>query len=139
MHPDKKQARRVRNRAVKLVKAANRQAALVELGKLVEVRYNTTDDGGTKTNYELPATVRVPTEKSIPSLSWLGGKQYAQHGPQSKLRPGNKSLHSAAIIEDASRSFTKEVDKILNPPQEIAEETPVPVVPMDVVPEVAAL
>lgn len=139
MKPSKKQDRNLYNLGQKIIKAAKRKAALIELGKTVETTYSTAEDGSQITHLDLPVTVRVPVEKSVPRLTWLGGKTYVHSGPQSKLRPGNKELHAESIVEDAGRTFAKEVDKALNPPPVVAEGTPVPVVPLDAAPEAATL
>jgi hypothetical protein len=59
-----------------------------------------------------------PTRPSINKLTWLNGKQYAQAFGARKNRPGEHLLHAAAIVEDASRAFAKEVDKALIPVSE---------------------
>lgn len=66
--------------------------------------------------YELPEKVVAPAFNNPPHLSFVGMKRYRQHSSQGKLRPGNKELHAAAIVEDASRTFTKECDKAMGIP-----------------------
>lgn len=44
-------------------------------------------------------------------LSWIGGKTYPQSGNSQKNRSGFKPEHTVALVEDASRTFAKEVEK----------------------------
>jgi len=58
----------------------------------------------------------IPSMRNIfgvKPLAWLGGKSYTQVFGSRKGRSGHKPEHTEAIVEDASRSFAKEVDKAL--------------------------
>ena len=112
--------RKLRNLEGKRLRAAQRQSELVELGKTLiktEVDGPEVDGKPTKvTKYELPPVVAAPAFNNPPHLSFAGMKRFRHHGVQGKLRPGNKELHAEAIVEDASRTFTKECDKATGVP-----------------------
>lgn len=153
MNPEKKaakkQARKERNRLATQKKAETRQKFLAMLGRTVVEKDVPTgeqnEDGTPKTNkvLDFPKYIKTSADGSPlpfkgqpshpPRLAFVGAKTYKQQGGNRKSRSGEKYLHAQAIIEDASRTFAKEVDKILNPPQ----EPTVPVVPVDAV-EMAA-
>ena|SRR5258708_524972 len=129
---DKKRSLKVRNRLDKKTKAAFRLLAQIELGKTVvttEVPTGEIVDGvaETKTVLSLPE----PKFRYVnpTRFGWLGAKTYPQQGLSRKNRPGNKELHSKAVVEDASRMFAKEVDRALAP----AEATKIPIVPINAV------
>lgn len=52
-------------------------------------------------------------------LAWIGVKSLAQSGNSRKNRPGFKSEHTQALIENASRTLAVEIDKALTPPSEV--------------------
>jgi len=52
---------------------------------------------------------------SIPRLTWVRGKTYKQGNGGRKGRSGHLSEHMESFIENGSRTFAKEVDKVLNP------------------------
>lgn len=112
--------RKLRNLEGKRLRAGRRQIELVELGKtLIEAEVDGPEVDGkpTKvTKYELPPVVAAPAFNNPPHLSFVGMKRYSHHFAQGKLRPGNKELHKQAIVEDASRTFTKECDKAMSVP-----------------------
>ena len=108
----KRFARKCRNEAAKAQRAEARRLAMIELGKTVIV---TVDDEGVK-HYAFPPKQKEPP--SVPGLAWLGGKQYRHPDPR-KCRSGYKPEHTEAIIEDASRSLAKEIDKALAPEEVI--------------------
>jgi hypothetical protein len=116
----KKLTRKVRNLEAKRVRAAQRQIELVELGKtLVKKEVPGPEVDGkptTVTTYELPEVQAAPAFNNPPHLSFVGMKRYRHHGLSMKNRPGNKELHAEAIVEDASRTFTKECDKAMGIP-----------------------
>jgi hypothetical protein len=64
-----------------------------------------------------------PFGHDIPRLSWLGGKTHRTHFLSRKNRPGNSTLHAAAIYEDASRTLAVQVDKAYEADKTV--ETPV--------------
>jgi hypothetical protein len=143
MNPDKKQARKERNRLAKQEKAAARQANLALVGKLV---FEKEVDG--KKVLDFPPVIRTSADGSIlplpehrhPSFArsvFVNGKTFKNSYISMKNRPGNSILHAEAIVEDASRAFAKEVDKILNPPK--VEETVIPVIPENAAIEAAQL
>lgn len=103
------------NTGRKIIKAAQREAALAKLGKTVIV----TEKDGAKT-YVLPPTPRIVEPPTPNRLSWLGGKQYAQQGDSRKSRSGFKPENLEACIEDSSRTLAKEIAKALMPPVEPA-------------------
>lgn len=95
-----------------------------------------------ETHYDFPAYIKTTADGSVlpvkydfrpkfQRLAWIGGKMFKQQGMSRKNRPGESKLHVEALVEDASRSFTREVDKALAPE--------VPVVPIDAAPEAAKL
>lgn len=154
MNPAKKlmknDQRKERNRQAKVKKAETRKALAVMLGKTVvekEVPTGNIVDGKpeTKKVLEFPAYIKTSADgtplpfrgqqQNPPRLGWLGAKGFKQRLGGRKNRPGEKDAHALAIIEDAGRTFAKEVDKALAPP---AEET-VPVVPINAAEQVAAL
>lgn len=51
-----------------------------------------------------------------PRLSWLNGKTRPQGDGGRKGFSGHLTEHTEALAENGSRTFAKEVDKILNPP-----------------------
>lgn len=116
MTPEKKAKQKAKrelqkpyNLGQKIIKAAKRQAEMIELGKTVIVTENA---DGTK-SYAFP-----PKQKELPSpprLSWLGGKMF-KYSWSRKNSPGLKDEHAAAIYENASRTLAKEIDKALAPP-----------------------
>jgi hypothetical protein len=108
--------RRLYNTGRKIIRANDRQAELAALGKtLVEV-----EKDGVK-SFVFPKAPRVPP--SVPRLVWLGGKQAKQQGDSRKNRSHFGQEHASAVVENASRTFTKEVDKALTP---TPEPTPTP-------------
>jgi hypothetical protein len=160
MKADKKAARKERNRLAKVAKKATRQAFLAMLGKtIIEKEVPVIDeatglpakneDGTPKTTktLEFPSYIKTAADgeplpfkgqqQNPPQLGWLGAKTFKQRLGGRKNRPGEKFLHEQAIVEDASRTFAKEVDKVLNPPA--PDETTVPVVPINAAQEVASL
>jgi hypothetical protein len=148
MNPDKKAARREKNRLAKIAKAAERQANLAIIGKLVFEKEVIAADGTKSTTLNLPPFIKTSLDGSILPLrdnrlgtalplSFIGAKSHPHQGLSRKNRPGNKELHTDAIVENASRSLAVEIDKALAPP--VAEETPIPVIPENAVQEVAAL
>jgi hypothetical protein len=151
MNPEKKAARQAKNKAAKIVKAAARQAHLATLGKLVIEKTVAIDiEAGegvvTKTVPDFPPFIATTADGSIKpfynqpqsfsKLAFIGAKTYKQQGLSMKNRPGNKELHGQAVVEDASRTFAKEVDKAMTP---VAEETPIPVVPENAAQQAAQL
>lgn len=59
-----------------------------------------------------------------PRLTWLGGKTYPQANSGRAGVSGHKQEHGEALIEDASRSLAKEIEKAVTRPQlERPEET----------------
>ena len=116
----KRLQRKLRNLEGKRVRANQRRLDLIELGKTLiakEVDGPEVDGKPTKTTiYELPGTVAAPAFNNPPHLSFAGMKRYRHHFASGKLRSGNKELHAAAIVEDASRTFTKECDKAVSVP-----------------------
>lgn len=58
-----------------------------------------------------------PFGHNIPRLSWLGGKQHTTHFLSRKNRPGESQLHTAAIVEDASRTLAVQIDKAFSVPE----------------------
>jgi hypothetical protein len=148
----KKAIRKAANKAAKQKKAETRKQFMALLGKTVQETQvpvineetgvpETNEDGTPKTTtvLDFPSYIKTAGDgtplpfKGTPqqrpsSLAFIGAKAYPQQGLSRKGRPGEKYLHAAAVIEDASRTFAKEVDKILNPPP---VETNVPVVPVD--------
>jgi hypothetical protein len=144
MNPSKQAARKERNKAAKQKKAETRQQFMAMLGHTVVEKEISTgeqnEDGSPRTEkiLDFPPFIKTAADgsplpfrgqqQSPPRLAFVGAKTYVQRQGGRKNRPGETVLHEAAIVEDASRTFAKEVDKILNPPQ----ETPtVPVVPID--------
>lgn len=151
MNPEKKAARILKNKAGKAHKAEVRKNFLALLGKTVvsnltpvlnaegipELEEN--GDPKMTTTLSFPPYIKTSADGSpLPfrgrdtartsRSAFIGSKAAASSGLSRKNRPGEKVLHTEAVTEDASRSFAKEVDKILNPPK---VETPVPVVPVD--------
>lgn len=116
----KRLTRKLRNLEGKRLRAVQRQNKLVELGKSLiktEVDGPEVDGKPTKvTKYELPPVVAAPVFNNSPHLTFVGMKRFPHHGPQGKLRSGNKELHGLAVVEDASRTFTKECDKAMSVP-----------------------
>ena len=116
----KRLQRKLRNLEGKRVRSAQRRLDLVELGKtLIKTEVDGPEVDGKPTKvvkYELPERVVAPAFNKPPHLSFAGMKRYRQHSAQGKLRPGNKELHAQAIVEDASRTFTKECDKAAGVP-----------------------
>lgn len=107
----KRQDRRGRNLIGKILRAEQRQKALIELGKTV---ITTKDKEGVE-HYSFPPA--PPAMPSISRLSHIAAKTRKLAVPR-KNRLTFKVEHTEALTEDASRTFAKEVDKILNPPQE---------------------
>jgi hypothetical protein len=116
MNAAKKLERKLYNMGRKIIRAAERQAEAIALGRTVIV----TEVDGVKT-YSFPEPPRVPP--TPPRLSWLGGKMAHQHNPQAG-RSGHKQEHAEAVIENASRGLASEIDKALKPEP---ESIPVPV------------
>lgn len=119
----KRLTRKLRNLEAKRLRAAQRQLELVELGKtLIKVETDSetekNEDGTPKkvVSYELPPVVEAPTFNNPPHLAFAGMKRYRHQFMTGKGRPGNKELHAEAIVEDASRTFTKECDKAMSVP-----------------------
>jgi hypothetical protein len=122
MKPEKRLARRDRNAKLKLERADARRKEMIELGKTVIVTEN---EDGTK-SYAFPPKQK-PFSLNIPSLTHIAEKTRKTGIPR-KNRPGLKPEHTAALIENASRSFATEVDKALGVPAVDGE--PIPFVPM---------
>jgi len=154
MKPSKKLARQQRNAGAKVLRAKAAKNLMIQLGKaLVKKETPKVDENGIAVkdeagqpvmegSYDLPPYVETTADGSvkpihfdyrprISRLTWLNGKVYKQSGGARKNRPGESILHKEAIVEDASRSFTREVDKALAPE--------VPVVPVDAAQEAATL
>jgi hypothetical protein len=116
----KRLTRKLRNLEGKRVRSAQRRLDLVELGKtLIKTEVDGPEVDGKPTKvvkYELPEKVVAPAFNNPPHLSFVGMKRYRHHGLSMKNRPGNKELHAEAIVEDASRTFTKECDKAAGVP-----------------------
>ncbi len=116
----KRLTRKLRNLEGKRVRSAQRRLDLVELGKtLIKTEVDGPEVDGKPTKvvkYELPPVVTAPAFNNPPHLSFVGMKRHPHHFAQGKLRPGNKELHAEAIVEDASRTFTKECDKAMGIP-----------------------
>jgi hypothetical protein len=116
----KRLTRKLRNLEGKRVRSAQRRLDLVELGKtLIKTEVDGPEVDGKPTKvvkYELPEKVVAPAFNNPPHLSFVGMKRYRHHGLSMKNRPGNKELHAEAIVEDASRTFTKECDKAMGIP-----------------------
>lgn len=152
MTPEKKAARKKRNLERKAARAEAHKNLMVQLGRsLVKTETPKVDEEGValkdadgkplmETTYDFPPYIKLTADGSVKpikydfrqkvtKLAWLNGKQSA--GSRRKSRPGEPQLHAEAIVEDASRSFTREVDKALAPV--------VPVVPIDAAPEAAKL
>lgn len=143
MKPEKKAARKEANRKRKAEKAESRKQFMAMLGRTVVEKEvptgNQTEDGKPemKKVLEFPPYIKTALDGSPipyrgqaqhpPRLTFVGGKTYKQQGLSRKNRPGELKLHEEAIVEDASRSFAKAVDSVLNPPVEPV----VPVVPVD--------
>lgn len=159
MTPEKKAERRARNQKAKFMKAVVNRQNMALLGKLVFEREVETDelneDGTQKTVkvLDFPPAIRTSTSGQIlplkqrdfsihPKIAGYGStsllpllsKGHKQSGFAMRTRPGNKVLHGEAIVEDASRSFTKAVDAALAP-----VEQPIPVVPENLAGEAAQL
>lgn len=125
MTPEKKAQksaqRRDRNIAHKALRAEIRRKEMIELGKTVIV---TEKEDGTK-SYAFP-----PKQKqrgfSIPCLSHIAEKTRKTGIPR-KNRPGLKPEHTAALLEEASRSFAREVDKAMGIPAVDGEPVAAPV------------
>jgi hypothetical protein len=109
----------VRNLEAKRLRAAQRQRELVELGKtLIETEVDGPEVDGKPTKvkkYELPVERVIPTI-NISAHAFVGEKMRRTHSLSMRNRPGNKELHAEAIVEDASRTFTKECDKAMSVP-----------------------
>jgi hypothetical protein len=147
MKLEKKLERKEKNRLAKLAKAAQRQANLAMVGKLVFEREVTDPETGDKSKVlDFPPAIRTSLDGSIlpladqrfpnfPRHAFVGGKTFKQSYLSMKNRPGNHILHGEAIVEDASRSFAKAVEAAMTP----AEEVPVPVVPENLAGEAAQL
>jgi len=116
----KRLQRKLRNLEGKRVRSEQRRLDLIELGKTLvakEVDGPEVDGKPTKmTVYELPETPVVPAFNNPPHLTFVGMKTYRHQFSSGKLRPGNKELHAAAIVEDASRTFTKGCDQAMSVP-----------------------
>lgn len=125
----KQKDRRVLNVARKIVKAGARQAALVELGKTVV----TTVVDGVET-LALPEPPKIVERLTPPRLSWVGGKQFPQHGDSQKGRSGHGPEHKDGVVEHASRLFADEVTKALAPDTPAVNGEPIATAPA---PEVA--
>lgn len=109
----KRQDRKGRNLIGKILRAEQRQKALIELGKTV-IEVETKDEEGNVTkHYDFPPVPKF-RGRSIHSLAWLSAKTSKQ-GVSRKHRPSFQVEQGEAIIEDASRTFAKEVDKALAP------------------------
>jgi hypothetical protein len=159
MTPEKKAARKQRNREAKLAKTIARQSNLALVGKLVYDRVVgmdlETEGGPTEIKVlDFPPAIRTSRDGSIlplknrsndipsriagygsTSLLHVSAKQHRQHGPSMKTRPGNPQLHAEAVVEDASRSLAKQIDAALAP----ADTTPIPVIPMNLAEEASQL
>lgn len=114
----KRLQRKLRNLEGKRVRSEQRRLNLVELGKTLiakEIDGPEVDGKPTKvTVYELPVVTEQPAFNNPPHLAFVGMKRFHHHGIQGKLRPGNPELHKQAIVEDASRTFTKVCDAAMN-------------------------
>jgi hypothetical protein len=112
--------RNLYNLGQKIIKAEQRRLDLIELGKtLVKTEVDGPEVDGEPTKvvkYDIPGVTEQPAFNNPPHLSFVGMKRHPHHFAQSKLRPGNKELHGEAIVENASRTFTKECDKAMNVP-----------------------
>jgi hypothetical protein len=118
----KKLTRRVRNLEAKRLRAVQRRNELVELGKTVVTTYSLSEtekneDGTPKqiAHHELPPEPLNPAF-NIPAHIFVGEKMRKTHFLTMRNRPGNKELHAEAIIEDASRTFTKACDAAMSVP-----------------------
>jgi hypothetical protein len=56
----------------------------------------------------------LDTVSNLPSLAFIGARQFRQSGQQRKGRSGHKPEHTEALAENASRMFATEVEKALN-------------------------
>lgn len=112
--------RKLRNLEGKRVRAEQRRLNLVELGKtLIKTEIDGPEVDGKPTKviqYELSAVVEQSAFNNPPHLTFAGMKRFRHHGIQGKSRPGNKELHAEAIVEDASRTFTKACDAAMSVP-----------------------
>jgi hypothetical protein len=114
--------RKLYNLGQKVVKAEKRRLALVELGKTVVTTYSLSEtekneDGTPKqiAHYEFPPEPLNPAF-NIPAHIFVGEKMRKTHFLTMRNRPGNKELHAEAIVEDASRTFTKACDAAMSVP-----------------------
>lgn len=105
----KRRLRGDRNFVRKALRAEQRREELVALGKTVI----TTKDAEGNEHYSFPPA--PPVVPSVNRLAWLGAKTHKQ-GISRKNRLTFKVEQGEALVEDASRTFATEVDKILNPP-----------------------
>ncbi len=96
--------RRVLNIARKIVKAGQRRAEAIALGKTVI----TTEVDGVKT-YSFPPEIPVPP--SPPRLAWLGGKMHPKSQGSRKNRSGCKPENLAALAEDPSQTLASAIEK----------------------------
>jgi hypothetical protein len=119
----KRVRRKAVNRAVKELRQKARQRELVQLGQTLKAVESARVSGENDRMIDMTIEKIVdnggvlpePARPSINKLTWLNGKQYAQAFGARKNRPGEHLLHAAAIVEDASRAFAKEVDKATTP------------------------
>jgi len=105
------------NHAKKQIRKEERRKEMIELGKTVIV----TEVDGVK-KYAFPPEQKPPTF-NIPRLIHITEKTRKTGVPR-KNRPGLKPEHTAALIEDASRTFAKEVDKAVSIPTIGGEPVP---------------
>lgn|SRR6266496_606848 len=99
----------------KIINADARLKADIELGTTVIV----TEVDGVK-SYAFPAAVKTVEPPTPNKLTWISGRVY-RHADPRKSRSGYKQEHGEALIEDASRSFAKEVTKALEVPVTVGE------------------
>lgn len=113
----KRQDRKGRNLIGKILRAEQRQKALIELGRTV-IEVETKDEEGNVTkHYDFPPTPRV-RGRSISSLYHINAKTSKASGIPRKNRPSFQVEQAQAIVEDASRSLAKAIDKALAPESE---------------------
>lgn len=129
----KQKDRQVLNVARKIVKAGERQAALVELGHTL---VKTVVDG--VETLTLPEPSKIVERPTPPRLSWVGGKQFPQHGDSQKGRSGHGPEHKDGVIEHASRLFADEVTKALAPDTPAVNGEPIATTPAPEVAEITA-
>lgn len=104
----KRLTRKSANVLAKAVRAEQRKAEMIALGKTVIV----TEVDGVK-KYAFPPV--PPTPPTPPRLQWLSGKT-SKHGNPSKTRPGRKPEQIQAFAENASRTLATEIEKATSVP-----------------------